>query len=454
MRRAALYAWNRGSLVIVDDGEPPAIVNAVDFDAARVDPYALARVVVAHDVARLLVVSATPEAGQRPFPEAAAGLAGELLLLCGGEGVEVVEVAESRRKAHRGAAAKLCPRGCGTEAARDALAMVLADREPAAAPRILEGHPDDSVAERAGQLRALHRGEVDEVVVKYPPTPGFSSKLGGGVNWDSLGWVAPGTIPAGPRVAGVDPGERWIAVAIGAETGVAAAPLAYVASLQVEIERTGKEQPTDEQLDAAVGKAVDFCELHGVERAAVERAVNVHRAPGKSAEEGAGLAAYLLRGQYVAGMLRGALRAAGREGGGALIPGKVESVSSVKGRNHVRKLAGQGIGKDSPWQPAARAAFGGTIPPGVGEHVLDAAVAAVWAVRPEEVPTAPRVAREPGKPRVGGHGGRAAKRAAERLAAGCRCPGSRCTEPECPLLLAANEKRREKMQGNANARRG
>ena len=447
MRRAALYCWAHGSLVIVDDGEPPAIVNAVDFDAATADPYALARMVAAHDVARLLVVSATPEAGQRPFPEAAAGLAGELLLLCGGAGVEVVEVPESRRKAHRGAAAKLCPRGSGSEAARDALAMVLADREPAAGPTLDEWRqiaPEPRIDARPLETRAAP-------VLGLPflaTAPGLA-----------LAEALSGPLPAGPRVAGVDPGERWIAVAIGAETGVPAAPLAYVASLQVEIERTGKEQPTDEQLDAAVGKAVDFCELHCVDRVAVERAVNVHRAPGKSAEEGAGLAAYLLRGQYVAGMLRGALRAARNEGGGPLVPGKVESVSSVKGRNHVRRLfilgaLGHSGGKGTPWQPAARATFGGTIPPGVGEHVLDAAVAAVWAVRPEEAPAAPKVAREPGKPRTGGHGGRATKRAAERLAAGCRCPGSRCTEPECPLLLAANEKRREKMQGNANARRG
>jgi hypothetical protein len=264
------------------------------------------------------------------------------------------------------------------------------------------------------------------------------------------------TAPQGPRVAGVDPGERWIAVCVGALTGDPAAPLAYVASLQVEIERTGKDQPTDEQLDAAVGKAVDFCELHGVERAVVERAVNVHRAPGKSAEEGAGLAAYLLRGQYVAGMLRGALRAARREGGGPLIPGRVESVSSVKGRNHVRRLDGLAAVKGVAWQPSAHRAFGGTIPAGVGEHVLDAAVCAVWATRPEEGAkgeATPRAPRELGKGRPSGAAREKAKRDAARREAGCVCPGAR-HEKGCPIAVAANAKRAAAMAGNGNARKG
>jgi len=434
---------------------------------------------VAYGVGRLVLPSFRPEIAQRPFPEPAKAFARAMETLCDAAVIEIAYVEEPVRKAHRGAARKLLPHGSGTEAARDAMALVLADMAPAApAP--------GPVTRLVAALQALPPEEpAGDIAIapQPPPAPqapaptevptcahcgaclnggGHHGVLSGGdhgvTEWcpnDPRKPPAPAP-PEAPRVAGIDPGERWIAVCVGAATDIPSAPLAYVASLQVEIERTGKEQPTDEQLDAAVGRAVDFCELHGVERAAVERAVNVHRAPGKSAAEGAGLAAYLLRGQYVAGMLRGALRAARNEGGSALVAGRVEGVSSVKGRNHVRRLAGLGIGKDIPWQPAARAAFGGTIPPGVGEHVLDAAVAAVWATRPEEAPAAPappRAPREPGAPRVSKHASRKAQQAAARVAAGCVCPGARHTLPDCPIRQAANEARAVAMVGNANRKK-
>jgi hypothetical protein len=415
VRRAALYAWNRGALVIVDDGEPPRIVDAIDFAVGEVDPYALANWVTSNAAERLLV----PAMGG-PQPEAAQNLVAFVVGLCSRAGVEVVSADEARRKAHRGAAAKLAPRGTASEVVRDALAMVVADM----GPRKDEGP----------LASALGPSLLDPLIASVlAPAP-----------------------PPGPRVAGIDPGERWIAVCIGAGRE---APLVYVDCLVVEVERTGENQPTDEQLDAAVGKAVDFCERHGAVRVAVERAVNVHRKPGASPEAAAGSAAYLLRGQYVAGMLRGALRAARGAGGGPLIPGAVESVTSVKGRNHVRRLAGPPGGRLLlvPWQPAARAAFGGTIPPGVGEHVLDAAVAAVWAVRPtkDAEPAVHRTPRAPGQPRVSGHASRAAATAARLDAGGCTCPRPvlRHTDPACPIRRAANEKRAAKMAGNANARR-
>lgn len=236
--------------------------------------------------------------------------------------------------------------------------------------------------------------------------------------------------PKGPRVAGVDPGERWIAVTIAAGT---VAPLTYVDSLVVEIERRKGEQPTDDDLDVAVGKVVDFCELHKAERVAVERAVKVHRRPDASPKAAAGGAAYLLRAQYVAGMIRGALRAATRTDGDALVPGKIESTSSVKGRNHVRKLAGNAPAAGSPWAPAARQAFGGTIPDGVGEHVLDAAVMAVWCVRPEEKPKAeprPKVKRVRDSKSSNAARTAAAQRAKED--AGCTCTGRGRPSRSCP----------------------
>lgn len=505
MRRAALYAWNRGALVIADEGpDGPVVVDSTEF-TTDASPDRIAAMVRDNAVERLLVPSRIEEAGRRPFPEEAHAFAERVVALC--PGVEVVSVLESSRKAQRGAAAKALPRGAGSEAARDALAMVLADNCPAPtrpgcdvpasvnhSPRSCsnEAHylprpkvippvdphvgvsfdrappvhwwPPSSMIPVCGNTAPVDWYTSEEGFADAPNRcPGCEAvRVGPAPSADAIAARA----PEAPRVAGVDPGERWIAVCVGAETDDPAAPLAYVASLQVEIERAGKEQPTDEQLDAAVGKAVDFCELHSVERAVVERAVNVHRAPGKSAEEGAGLAAYLLRGQYVAGMLRGALRAARREGGGPLIPGRVESVSSVKGRNYVRRIAGvQGtchlhLPSDPqggcrfcrPWQPAARAAFGGTIPPGVGEHVLDAAVCAVWATRPEEEPKAPARPAGPGKPRPGKHAADKAKRVEARKAAGCRCEG-RHVGPDCPIWKAANAKRAGKMAGNGNARK-
>jgi hypothetical protein len=487
VRRAALYAWNRGALVVVDEGPAgPVVVDSTEF-TTDASPDRIVAMVRDNAVERLLVPSRIEEAGRRPFPDEAHAFAERVVAMC--PGVEVVAALESSRKAQRGAAAKALPRGAGSEAARDALAMVLADNcpPPTVVPRIADLMASAlPVAARAISGSFLAIPPVDpHVGVSFDrPPPGASRPIPcpGWPQGSGCSEVAPAgdlckghqdlrdgfvatpealrvAAPQGPRVAGIDPGERWIAACVGAETGNPAAPLAYVASLVVEIERTGKEQPTDDQLDAAVGKAVDFCELHGVERAAVERAVNVHRAPGKSAEEGAGLAAYLLRGQYVAGMLRGALRAARREGGGPLIPGRVESVSSVKGRNHVRRLVLircvgplPKIGKDMPWQPAAEVAFGGTIPAGVGEHVLDAAVCAVWATRPEEEPKAPARPAGPGKPRTGKRAADKAKRAEARKAAGCVCEG-RHRGPDCPIWKAANVKRAAKMAGNGNARR-
>lgn len=453
MRRAALYAWNRGALVIVSERTGgPVLFDSLDFEVATVDPGELAAFVALHGAERLLVAEVGPDAARL--------LASTVGPLCSAMGVEVASVPETSRKAHGGAASKLCPKGSCSMATRDAMALALADmgQPTRAAPAL--GLP---WAPSSPALTAALCGPVESI--SPPPGPRdfrIVQTWQRGADGRAIAdiprvVVTPeASVPSGLRVAGVDPGERWIAVTIGAETGTPGAPLAYVASLLVEIERAEGEQPTDEQLDAAVGKAVDFCELHAVERVAVERAVNVYRAPGKSAEEGAGLAAYLLRGQYVAGMLRGALRAARREGGGPLVPGKVESVSSVKGRNYVRRLAGQGIGKGSPWQPGAHAAFGGTIPAGVGEHVLDAAVAAVWATRPEEVlvpARAPRAPRVPGAPRnrKGASAARDARRAAARVAIGCPCSSSRHTDPRCPIQIAANLKRSAKMAGNCNA---
>jgi hypothetical protein len=437
VRRAALYAWNRGALVIVDDGEPPRIVDAIDFAVSEADPYALANWVTSFAVERLLV----PAMGG-PQPEAAQNLVAFVVGLCSRAGVEVVSADEARRKAHRGAAAKLAPWPGHPEVVRDAIAMMLADVGGRHDEDRSKVGGDGQEADARGVPHATPRTEGGApVVAALPP------------DLACAGDARPEMVK-GPRVAGIDPGERWIAVCIGAGRE---APLVYVDSFVVEVERTGKEQPTDEQLDAAVGKAVDFCERHGVERAAVERAVNVHRKPGASPESAAGAAAYLLRGQYVAGMLRGALRAARGEDGGPLIPGTVESVSSVKGRNHVRRLAGLGIGKDVAWQPCARAAFGGTIPPGAGEHVLDAAVAAVWAVRPtdEAAPVAPRTPREPGQPRASAHARRAAATAARLDVGGCTCPRPvlRHTDPACPIRAAANAKRASSMAGNANAKK-
>jgi hypothetical protein len=409
------------------------VTFALDLDAATSEAQSLATIIASEGAERLLVMA--PEiGGGRVFPGPAVALAVQVSLAVA---VEVVTISEADRKRHGNAASKLVPKGSGSMATRDALAMVLADMGPVTAPPAITVAP--AVAVSGNDVAVSYTVHDPIVAAVLAPAP------------------IPPPAPAAPRVAGIDPGERWIAACVGAETGVPAAPLAYVASLVVEIERTGKEQPTDEQLDVAVGKAVDFCELHGVERAVVERAVNVHRAPGKSAEEGAGLAAYLLRGQYVAGMLRGALRAARNAAQGALIPGRVESVSSVKGRNYVRRLQGQRTGATlegprPPWQPFARACFGGTIPAGVGEHVLDAAVCAVWATRPEEEPKAAARPAGPGKPRPGKHAADKAKRAEARRTAGCACEGRHVAG--CPVQVAANAKRAAKMAGNGNARKG
>ena len=130
MIRAALYAWNRGALVVADDATmPPTIVEVLPFDdAGEVRFHDLARVLATHNVDRLLCVDAPV------FPELARALAGRLRGAAETAGLEVVVVDDGRRKGQRGAAAKLCPRGSAPEAVRDALAMVLANMAAPVAP--------------------------------------------------------------------------------------------------------------------------------------------------------------------------------------------------------------------------------------------------------------------------------------------------------------------------------
>jgi hypothetical protein len=245
--------------------------------------------------------------------------------------------------------------------------------------------------------------------------------------------------PGGPRVAGIDPGSRYVAITIGEG---AAAPLRHVASVVIDVGRLSPKgkayKLTDHDMDTLLRRVSAVLAEHHVTRAAVERVSFLSVGGSQTAKSSAGVAAWLLRAQWVGGEIAGALRAAGVA---------VESTSSKEWRGHVRKLAGS-----SPWRDAVRFAFAGTMPQAVNEHALDAGGVAVWAVRPRSEPRGELAARAPGEKRKRANPKRKADQAAKRSAAGCHC-GGRQHAPACPIAIAANEARKGKMAGNRNAAR-
>jgi Holliday junction resolvasome RuvABC endonuclease subunit len=265
----------------------------------------------------------------------------------------------------------------------------------------------------------------------------------------------------GPRIAGIDPGSHWVAVAIGEGS---TAPLRFIAARTFEVGRklalkTPKQVKradgststiafrrviTDEDMDTVLAQVVTFLHEHEVDAVVVERATHFMRGAGDAPHVSGARAASLLRAQWVGGELAGALRAVRVAGEGGLprrLVATLETASSRVWRAHVQKAT-----KGASMKDAVRAAWGGTLPAQPGEHVIDAAGVAAWGVRGK---AAPRTPREAGAAPPKKHEARHAATMARRREAGCSCEGTRHAS-DCPVQLAANAKRAAAAKGNQN----
>lgn len=357
---------------------------------------------------------------------------------------------------------------------------------------------------------------------------------------------------AGRRIAGIDPGSKYISCEVIEETGDPVTPGRRIAGLFLTIGRdvpllkpkvitrksdgstytkTTRHEVTDEDRLEALRAIAAFCAEHEIDEAVVETAKFMHK----------GGSALLLRAQDIGGEIAGWLRAAGlpmrrvssamwrarvkkaagpvahggadgeegegkdrdqrnvrrrglrhgvgqahlpaghhaqdhvpevrggvHEGHGAPLPVLSESGGSdrhgrllpersrVLGDAHAQVDVGTGVA----WPSAVRALVSDlpALPPDTREHALDAAGCALWALLPApetKPPARPVTPRRKGGKASGwseADAERQRKRREERRrAAGCVCVGG-CRAP-CPVALAANEKRAQKMMGNANARR-
>lgn len=241
--------------------------------------------------------------------------------------------------------------------------------------------------------------------------------------------------PRGPRVGGIDPGAHWVAVTVAEGE---AAPLAYVASRVFDVGRlvalpkpkvtkrkdgtqhsqTHRRVIEDEDVDALLADVLRYLRGLGVERVVVERATHFY---GSGGAQAAGLA----RAQWVGGELAGALRVAGA---------RVETVSSATWRGAAKKSV-----RAKDWRAAVVAGLMGWPSPMPGEHAVDAAGAALYAVT-KPAPKAEPKPKGPTKPRrerssADAHAARAAKRAADRAAKGCKCQGRRRHAKDCPARV-------------------
>ncbi len=287
---------------------------------------------------------------------------------------------------------------------------------------------------------------VDAAAAPQPPAPSVASS------------PAP---KAAPRIAGIDPGSHWVAVAIGEGT---AAPLRFVAARTFEVGRklplktpktvkradgststiTFRRVITDEDMESVLAQIVTFLHEHQVDAVVVERATHFQRGAGDAPHVSGARAASLLRAQWVGGELAGALRAVrvpDEQGIPRRLFGSLETASSRVWRAHVQKTT------KASMRDAVRAAWGGTLPAQPGEHVIDAAGVAAWGVRGKATPRAPR---EPGATPPKKHEARRAAMLARRREAGCVCEGVRHAS-DCPVQLAANAKRAVAAKGNRNA---
>jgi hypothetical protein len=239
------------------------------------------------------------------------------------------------------------------------------------------------------------------------------------------------------RVAGIDPGSRWVAVAILDASGCVAGHTFDVGRViplekpRVVKRRDGSERTidvrrevTDEDVERLLGDIAEYLAAHGVARVAVERAAHFHMGDGATGAQAAGLA----RAQWVGGEIAGMLRGQGYA---------VSTCSSAKWRARLRA-------KGTTWQQGLAVRLP-SLP--TGEHIADAAGVALTLLAPPSAPKVPRAPRAKGESR-----GReaTAKRKAREGCTGCT---GRCMLP-CPRAVAANEKRRQSMRGNTSARRG
>jgi hypothetical protein len=298
--------------------------------------------------------------------------------------------------------------------------------------------------------------------------------------------------PQGPRTAGIDPGSHWIAVTVIEERP---GKPAFIASRTFDVgrlverrapkiikRRDGSTQTSthhrvieDRDVEAALESIALFLTECGVGRAVVERATFFHSGDGAPANVVASRAANLLRAQWIGGEIAGALRSVGMP---------VETCSSAIWRGHAKQIAvryqtagamalmKQALGTAEPHRATVeRIAKGATwlqalhgtindLPATLGEHGFDAAGAALWGARSRESASAeaePKPRRAPGAPRDRSRAreARAVASAARKAAAGCPCPppGRLHPDPKCPVGIAANAARSEKMKGNTNARR-
>jgi hypothetical protein len=289
------------------------------------------------------------------------------------------------------------------------------------------------------------QGAVHEGVQGAPrgegSDPASGRIMGGGGDRPIAGDVG-GTIQVSPastgtgRVAGIDPGQRFVAVAALDASGCVAArtfdvgrvipldkPRVVTRKDGTTREITVRREVTDDDVERLLGDVAEYLAAHGATRIAVERATHFHAGKGAEGAQAAGLA----RAQWIGGEIAGMLRGQGYA---------VTTCSSATWRSPLKR---GGV----PWQQGLAARLP-SLP--TGEHIADAAGVALTLLAP---PRAPKVPRVPGAKRKRSKDAANEKRRAE----GCTGCEGRCRAP-CPRAVAANQKRAASMRGNTNACRG
>lgn len=445
MIRAAVYAWNRGALVVVDDAAtPPTIVDTLDFEAESADLGLLAATLVSNDVERVMFTAAEASPG-RLFPGPAVALALQFGTACGASGLAVSVVSESERKAHEKSAAKMVEGTASLTVAR-ALSLVLADMAaPAAAPSHLS--PETIAASHdfceATGLTPLFTAPLSPPVPAPvpPPVPVFSAP------------IAP---PTGKRRMGIDPGSSRLGIVVTAGD-VAPLLVVYRETLEVGAE-VAYSRPVKRKRKHKDGTETEHVSTH--------HRVLPPEAPGQLADRVLAIAkehcvteASIERVTYVFGMspatATGLLRAAEV---GAVVSDRLSHAGVKVVRAHVSTARARIVGKANVGDAAVHAALSSRLsnPTAlVGPDEQDAALLCLHAAEPPPVVRA-RVPRPPREPSTGprkrdrsSHRDRyreparvqarvddRKRIAAEREAAGCTCRIGGRHRRACPLFVA------------------